>query len=71
MSATGYEPKTVGGFMLDRQHGKIVFECDDCGAVLETGESDFSDAVSAMRDAGWTSRKIGDVWTHKCEECGS
>ena len=30
--------------MLDRQHGKIVFECDSCNEVLETETRDFDEA---------------------------
>jgi len=55
--------------MLDRQHNQIVFECDECGETLETGESDFSDALSAFRDDGWRSRLVEGSWVHLCGDC--
>ena len=41
----------------DRQGGQIVFECDECPAVLETEESGFLAALDVLREAGWRSRK--------------
>lgn len=55
--------------MLDRVHGRIVFECDDCGDPLETDETDFAEAMQMMRDEGWKSVKYGDVWQHRCAGC--
>lgn len=55
---------------MDRQHGKVVFECDSCDEVLETGVRDFQVAWAMASDEGWTSRKHGDVWLHGCPNCG-
>jgi len=55
--------------MLDRQHGKFVFECDGCDEVLETDTGDFNEAREAMNLAGWQARKWGTVWIHSCPEC--
>jgi Fe2+ or Zn2+ uptake regulation protein len=55
--------------MLDRQHGKIVFECDSCNEVLETETSDFDDALSILKREEWKAEKIGGVWIHACPEC--
>lgn len=56
--------------MMDRQHGKIVWECDGCHEVLETGESDFHEALGVLRDEGWLSRQVANmVWCHYCPEC--
>jgi hypothetical protein len=57
--------------MIDRQRGKIVFECDACGDVLETEESEFDEANAVRRDACWIARKIDDEWVHFCssEKC--
>lgn len=55
--------------MLTRIHGKIQFECDDCSDVLDTEESDFSDALRAMRNEGWHSEKEADDWSHYCPRC--
>jgi hypothetical protein len=35
--------------MLDRQQGKIIFECDSCKEVLETETRDFDDARAIMK----------------------
>lgn len=57
--------------MMDRQHGKIVFECDACGDTLETGEREFSDAWDMAKSDGWRVRKIepSNVWVHSCPKC--
>lgn len=57
--------------MIDRQHGRIVFECDSCDEVLETGERDFQIAWTLAQEDGWTSRKIGGDWQHSCPNCGA
>jgi hypothetical protein len=57
--------------MIDRQRGKIVFECDSCGDVLETEEREFDEANTVRRDAGWTAEKFASEWAHRCsEKCG-
>lgn len=55
--------------MMDRQNGKILFECDDCPDVLETGESDFGEAWDMAKSDGWRTRKFGNVWKHRCPKC--
>ncbi len=57
--------------MITRVHGRIVFECDDCGELLETGVADFTEANIARREEHWTSQKVSDVWMHYCEECAA
>jgi hypothetical protein len=52
--------------MLDRQKGKLVFECDACGECLYTECRDFVEALYSMRTNDWTAIKIGDVWVHNC-----
>lgn len=56
--------------MIDRQHGHIVIECDSCDEVIETGESDFTEAWAKAKRDGWTSRKIANEWLHVCRKCG-
>ena len=56
--------------MMDKQKGDFVFECDNCGAALETDQADFDVARSILRREGWRARKIGDVWQHGCASCG-
>jgi hypothetical protein len=55
--------------MIQRIHGKVTFECDRCGEVLNTAEGDFQDALQTLRESGWKAKKIGDDWTHICDEC--
>jgi len=53
--------------MIDRQHGKIIIECDSCEDVFEGAVGDEWSVVwpAAQRD-GWRSRKIGNEWVHGC-----
>lgn len=56
--------------MLDRQRGKIIFECDVCGGVFEPDTSDFAEAIAALRNENWKTKKVGDDWCHSCPNCG-
>lgn len=55
--------------MIDRQYGKVTFECDSCGELLETDESDWTDAQAHFRSAGWLAQKVGQEWLHTCDTC--
>jgi hypothetical protein len=55
--------------MMDKQKGKYVFECDTCGAVFETGTSDFDLAQLKRQEEGWKAYRIGDEWEHHCVDC--
>ena len=55
--------------MIDRQGGDIVFECDTCGEVLESGTADFGSAWNHAKREGWRTRKIGTEWVHACSKC--
>lgn len=55
--------------MITRIHGKINFECDGCGEVLDTETRDFEEARQSMRSEMWDSQKEGDVWCHYCSRC--
>jgi hypothetical protein len=59
--------------MMDRQKGKIVFECDACDTVLETGEGDFDAAREKFKEAEWKAVMMGKVmhpiWEHYCPDC--
>ena len=57
--------------MLDRQHNKIIWECDVCGDTLDADTSDFSEAIRTLKNEGWIARKIGADWIHSCAECGA
>lgn len=56
--------------MLDKQRGKFIVECDVCGDVLDTEESDFNAARDVMTNNGWKARKFGADWNHSCAGCG-
>lgn len=56
--------------MMDKQHGKYVFECDSCDAVFDSGTSDFDLAQLKRKENGWVARKNdGGAWEHCCEDC--
>jgi hypothetical protein len=55
--------------MLARIHGKIQFECDACGASLDTETSDFTEARRILRDRDWRTQQIGSDWVHTCDGC--
>lgn len=55
--------------MIDYQGGAIVFECDSCDEVLESGQADFNSAWNLAKREGWRARKIGTEWVHECPGC--
>lgn len=57
--------------MIDRQHGLIIFECDNCADTLETGEREFPDAMAVFRREGWKAQRSGSAYVHACRACRS
>lgn len=57
--------------MIDRQHGRILIECDSCDEVFE-GEKDeeWATVWPAAKREGWSGRKIANEWLHGCSKCG-
>ena len=55
--------------MIGREHNNVVFECDECGEVLEGVTSDFNSAWARAKREGWRVRKIGNEWVHNCPRC--
>jgi Fe2+ or Zn2+ uptake regulation protein len=55
--------------MLDRQKGNIVFQCDECGEVLETNTNDFDSARNLLKRERWAVEKIDGEWEHYCSNC--
>lgn len=55
--------------MIERQHGRIQFQCDRCFAVLDTDTKDFDEARAIAKREDWTFLKTGDEWLHKCGAC--
>ena len=58
--------------MIDRQHGKIVIECDSCNETFE-GERDetFAHVWNRAKEEGWKTRCIAETWLHGCPKCGA
>lgn len=57
--------------MIDRQHGKIIIECDTCSDTFEGEVGDeFSVVWGAATREGWRSRKIAGEWLHGCPKPG-
>lgn len=48
---------------------EIIFNCDDCGEELDTGEEDFQAALQMIKGEGWSVEKHPDGWKHFCPEC--
>jgi hypothetical protein len=57
--------------MIDRQHDKIIWECDACGDTFEWEDDDFHGGWTAAKDEGWRAKLIGTEWTHLCPPCGA
>lgn len=57
--------------MMDRQKELLVFECDSCGDVLDTGKRDFQAAREVLKAAEWrtTTPDGGKTWEHACPQC--
>lgn len=55
--------------MIDRQYGKITFECDGCDDTIATEESEWDAAQAEFRSSGWRAEKVGTDWTHLCPIC--
>jgi hypothetical protein len=64
-TAYGSNPMT-----LHWRNRQAVFECNVCGDMLETGETEFDEALDAMRSEDWRAIMQDGVWEHRCAECG-
>lgn len=53
---------------IERFYNNFTPECDYCGKRL-AGELSFRNALIAMRDAGWESRKEDGEWICVCNDC--
>lgn len=55
--------------MLDRQYGKLVVQCDTCGASQESDPgTEFTPFWNGLKQDGWRAIKVGEDWTHECPE---
>jgi len=58
--------------MMDRQHGRVVVECDSCDATIESEKGEEFEAFwKRAKDDGWAARKIAGEWLHGCPRCGA
>lgn len=57
----------------ERIKGEVVFVCDDCDDILETGTYEFEMAHTIRREAGWSARqdRAGGPWRRRCDDCDS
>ena len=53
---------------IDRQYGRIIIVCDDCGEGFEANSRDFAEAIREFKDNGGLITKRGDEWVHWCRE---
>lgn len=57
---------------LERQHGKIIFTCDDgkCHESLDTDTRNFDEALEMLKSEEWKTYKNKDgSYTHICPTC--
>lgn len=52
----------------DRQHGFVVFVCDECEIEFDSQQREWDEAMAAFREAGWTARMIDKEWMHACPD---
>jgi hypothetical protein len=57
--------------MITREKGShnIVFHCDGCSEVADTGTDDFDEALEMAKLEGFTMKKEDDEWQHWCAIC--
>ena len=57
--------------MIDRQHNRIMLECDSCPEIFEGKDGEeWGELWSRAKSEGWKTRKIGHDWVHGCQNCG-
>ena len=58
---------------IEKQHGHVIFICDECGDDFNTDETDFLEALQAVKDEGWLVQRNNEdtEWMHICNECAS
>ena len=57
---------------VDKQHGRFVFECDECTSTFEAPTTDaFFDALARIKEEGWivTRNEDDTEWVHTCDAC--
>ena len=57
--------------MIDRQHGRILIECDSCPEVFDGEDGhDFPMVWARAKREGWKTWSIAGEWLHGCPKCG-
>ena len=55
--------------MIERQHGKLIFMCDECSDESESFDS-FDEGLAEIKREGWLITKDSDgEWMHVCPDC--
>ena len=60
--------------MFDRQHQRLIFECDFCGQVVKCDSDDFVVEWAQLKQDGWTAKQQpggSSSWVHRCGECAA
>jgi hypothetical protein len=57
--------------MIDERYGKYYLGCDGCQYEIDEPEESFEEAVEAIKDYGWsTKRNESDTdWLNYCQDC--
>jgi hypothetical protein len=55
--------------LIDRQHGRIVIECDACEATFEADSDEWAEVWASAKRDGWHARKLQSIWLHECPDC--
>lgn len=55
---------------IDKQHGRIMIECDSCNEVFTGGaDVEWEETWAAAKHDGWKARKIAGEWLRSCPAC--
>jgi Fe2+ or Zn2+ uptake regulation protein len=56
---------------IDKQHGHIIFMCDECNDDFETDSHDFMTALGRVKEEDWVVKRNDDdtEWLHICPDC--
>lgn len=56
---------------VEREGGRITFQCDTCPDALDTDEVEFEAAWARAQGDGWKAFKVGGEWCHECPDCNN
>lgn len=52
---------------VEKVEGTYIFVCDNCETEIDTGTSNFADALEEAKEYGIYPKKEGTVWRHYCK----